>query len=90
MAEKGLQLFGGDWTEQKLGALDDYLRAYVKALSKTSFDRVYIDAFAGTGYREQRATAQSRRETIMFEELEPLADAQPSSSLMGPPKSPCG
>ena len=86
MAEAGLQLFGGGWTEQKLDALDGYLRAYAKALSKTSFKRVYVDAFAGTGYREQRATAGARREAIMFEELEPLAEVQPQRFLDGSAK----
>jgi len=57
MAEEPLQLFGGDWTERKLDALRQYLHAYNKALSKTRFKRVYVDAFAGTGYREQKASA---------------------------------
>ena len=86
MAELGLQFFGGNWTEQKLSALDDYLRAYVKALSRTSFRRMYIDAFAGTGYREQRATAAADRETIVFDELKPLADAQPQGFIDGSAK----
>ena len=43
------QLFGGDWTEQKLGILEEYLNAYTTALKKTSFRLVYIDAFAGSG-----------------------------------------
>lgn len=47
-------LFGGDWTEQKLSILADYLRAYNTALKKQPFQRVYVDAFAGTGYREKR------------------------------------
>src|SRR4029453_17662561 len=50
---EGLQLFGGDWTERKLEALFKYLKAYVKVLSRTPFATVYIDAFAGTGYRER-------------------------------------
>ena len=47
-------LFGGDWTEQKLTILADYLSAYNTALKKQPFRRVYVDAFAGTGYREKR------------------------------------
>jgi len=47
-------LFGGDWTEQKLVILEKYLAAYNTALKKQSFTRVYVDAFAGTGYRENR------------------------------------
>ena len=50
------QLFGGDWTQQKLDILESYLRAYTTALKNQPFTLVYIDAFAGTGYREQRKT----------------------------------
>lgn len=52
MGTENLQLFGGDWTEQKLEALQKYLSAYIKILSKTPYRTAYIDAFAGTGYRE--------------------------------------
>jgi len=52
MAESQLQMFGGDWTERKLDVLSKYLRAYTTALKKTPFNKLYIDAFAGTGYRE--------------------------------------
>ncbi len=44
-------LFGGDWTEQKLASVRDYLAAYTTALKFTRFRLAYIDAFAGTGYR---------------------------------------
>ncbi|MHC4844335.1 MAG: three-Cys-motif partner protein TcmP [Planctomycetota bacterium] len=62
------QLFGGSWTEKKLEILKKYLAAYNKALKKQPFKRVYIDAFAGTGYRQQ----QTRQYNIqgIFEELE--------------------
>lgn len=41
--------FGGVWTRIKLEALGKYLVAFNNALSKQSFTRIYIDAFAGTG-----------------------------------------
>jgi three-Cys-motif partner protein len=41
--------FGGTWTSIKLEALEKYLKAFNIALSKQSFIRIYIDAFAGTG-----------------------------------------
>lgn len=44
--------FGGDWTEQKLKYLKKYLHAYTTIMSNYSFHFAYIDAFAGTGYRE--------------------------------------
>ena len=44
--------FGGNWTEQKLECVRKYLRAYTTIMSKQSFRFAYVDAFAGTGYRE--------------------------------------
>jgi len=62
------QRFGGSWTGKKLEILKKYLDAYNKALKNQPFKRVYIDAFAGTGYRQQR----KRQYKIQgfFEELE--------------------
>ncbi len=48
------QRFGGPWTDEKLDKLGQYLQAYVTALKNQGFDLMYIDAFAGTGYREKR------------------------------------
>ena len=45
-------MFGGDWTEEKLRRVEKYLKAYNVALKNQPFTREYIDAFAGTGYRE--------------------------------------
>jgi three-Cys-motif partner protein len=41
--------FGGHWSDVKLSAVKAYFTAFNQALSKTSFTRVYIDAFAGGG-----------------------------------------
>ena len=50
------QNFGGPWTERKLKALENYLRAYLKIFTRNqkaqNFIRHYVDAFAGSGYRE--------------------------------------
>ena len=46
------QHFGGDWTEQKLECVSAYLHEYTKIMNKQAFKFDYIDAFAGTGYRE--------------------------------------
>ena len=46
------QTFGGDWTEEKLVCVSKYLQAYTTIMSKKPFHFAYIDAFAGTGYRE--------------------------------------
>jgi three-Cys-motif partner protein len=48
------QAFGGSWTEDKLSRLRKYLAAYATALKGQPFDRLYIDAFAGTGYRQAK------------------------------------
>jgi three-Cys-motif partner protein len=48
------EFFGGGWTEQKLAMLAKYLSAYTTALKKQRFERLYVDAFAGTGYRRQK------------------------------------
>jgi three-Cys-motif partner protein len=52
MTAKQLQIFGGGWTEEKLEVIKKYLSAYTTALKNKGFELVYIDAFAGTGYRE--------------------------------------
>jgi len=54
MTTKQTQLFGGNWTDKKLEMLRKYLVAYAKIMNKQPFNFIYIDAFAGTGYRERR------------------------------------
>ena len=61
------QNFGGDWTEDKLGRVGEYLKCYNEALKNQRFTREYIDAFAGTGYREVRDEGDA--EGLMFPEL---------------------
>ena len=47
------QSFGGDWTEEKLNRVRKYLSAYTTIMKDYPYFRTaYIDAFAGTGYRE--------------------------------------
>lgn len=50
------QQFGGEWTEVKLKAIADYLRAYLKIFTAnpkaSRFTRHYVDAFAGCGLRQ--------------------------------------
>lgn len=47
MAES--QKFGGKWTQEKLNIFTSYLDAYLIALQNQKFNKIYIDAFAGTG-----------------------------------------
>ena len=44
--------FGGNWTEQKLECVSKYLHSYTQIMKNRDFHFAYIDAFAGTGYRE--------------------------------------
>ncbi len=46
--------FGGSWTDDKLDRVRRYLEAYMLILRKhPALVPVYVDAFAGTGYRER-------------------------------------
>jgi three-Cys-motif partner protein len=56
--------FGGAWTERKLSVVRRYLEMYAQALKNQSFQRVYIDAFAGTGDRTDK-----RRESLPLLDL---------------------
>lgn len=73
--------FGGNWTTEKLDLVAEYLVSYTAALKNTPFQKGYIDAFAGTGYRAQRES-----ETDMS--LQPLpfpdlAQKEPQDLLEG-------
>lgn len=57
-------LFGGPWTQRKLDVVREYLKLYSNALKNQSFQRIYIDAFAGTGDR-----AEKRRATLPLLDL---------------------
>lgn len=46
--------FGGVWTELKLDAVHYYLGFFTKVLERQPFDLWYIDAFAGSGTREEK------------------------------------
>jgi three-Cys-motif partner protein len=46
--------FGGAWTERKLSVVRRYFEIYTQALKNQPFQRIYIDAFAGTGARTSK------------------------------------
>jgi three-Cys-motif partner protein len=52
--------FGGNWTEEKLTRVKKYLSAYTKIFTSNVaaswYKTVYLDAFAGTGYRTSPST----------------------------------
>ena len=61
--------FGGSWTEEKLKRVAKYLRAYAKIMNKMSFRFAYIDAFAGTGYRDEKKD-KSEHQISLFQKDE--------------------
>ena len=67
--------FGGPWTVKKLGALKAYLISYAQALKNQPFNRIYIDAFAGTGAR-----AAERREAATLMEIPELDEITKGSA----------
>jgi len=70
-------MFGGDWTGQKLAMLQEYLGRYTTALKNQPFQLVYIDAFAGTGYREEKK--RGRRQLLLAD----LAGGEPQKFFDG-------
>jgi three-Cys-motif partner protein len=74
--------FGGEWTTQKLEVLAKYLHAYTTALRKQPFEKLYIDAFAGTGYREakRKDEVEGASEDLLFPDL---AEPEPQTLLDG-------
>lgn len=87
MAEEK-HVFGGEWTETKLAILRRYLEAYTTALKKTPFEKIYIDAFAGTGHREDPATARARHRVVDSGQLSLTAESMDDATafLDGSPR----
>ena len=70
--------FGGDWTSEKLERVRKYLAAYTVIFARNPKAQklipIYVDAFAGTGYRTKPPRLDAQ--TTLFEELaEPEAEA---------------
>ncbi len=79
--------FGGNWTTAKLDVLAKYLASYTTALKdKPSrdhpFRKAYIDAFAGTGYREARREGEPGASSQALL-LPDLAEKEPQALLDG-------
>ncbi len=72
--------FGGAWTVTKLAILKDYLASYTTALQSQPFRTAYIDAFAGTGYRETADSGTESGQNLPFPDL---ADDEPQDLLDG-------
>jgi three-Cys-motif partner protein len=66
--------FGGSWTEDKLSCLHQYLIAYrnifIKNKKARYFTTYYVDAFAGTGFRNQPYCDEQSESLSLFEDAE--------------------
>lgn len=60
----------GPWAARKLDALEKYLKFYNLALSKQQFERVYIDAFAGSTVSRVRGSGASFEASPLLDEVE--------------------
>ena len=70
--------FGGDWTAEKLERVRKYLAAYTIIFARNpkaqKLISIYVDAFAGTGYRTKPPRLDAQ--TALFQELaEPESEA---------------
>lgn len=73
--------FGGEWTTRKLEVLARYLQGYTHVLKNRPFHKIYIDAFAGTGYRDVRRDNEEDLSQSIFSP--DMAELEPQSFLDG-------
>lgn len=69
--------FGGAWTDRKVELIRRYLDSYTTALKHTRFDLIYVDAFAGTGYRSAKGRAP---DPLLFTDIPAIADLSKGSA----------
>ncbi len=81
--KKAKQSFGGEWTTEKLKRLRKYLVAYATAMKNQRYQIVYIDAFAGTGYRT--SPKEQEVEDYLFPEMEEVMDGSARIALQVTP-----
>lgn len=74
-----MQKFGSFWTEEKLQKIKKYLEAYITALKKKRFKKIYIDAFAGTGYREDKNSECNDYAFLELDDIKTEEFIQPKS-----------
>jgi three-Cys-motif partner protein len=78
--------FGGEWTEDKLKRLEDYLKAYrtiFKSPKLKDMSTWYVDAFSGTGFRSERRV-DPRPGTLRT--LSIFGDQEPPAPTFTPPR----
>ena len=74
MSTRRHERWGGSWTEQKLEALEKYIRAYLRIMHINErarrFTKIYLDGFAGSGKRYTRKV-KDKKPTQQEQELIP-------------------
>jgi len=83
--------FGGKWTEQKLDILEKYLRAWLSIFNGNEnakyFRTVYLDAFAGTGYRSVSSNSEEELfDSVTEEESEQFMEGSSLRAIHLDPK----
>lgn len=81
--KKAKQSFGGDWTTEKLKRLRKYLVAYTTAMKNQRYQIVYLDAFAGTGYRI--SAKEKEADDFLFPEMDAFMDGSARIALQVEP-----
>jgi three-Cys-motif partner protein len=81
--KKVKQTFGGGWTTEKLKRLRKYLVAYTTAMKNQRYQIVYLDAFAGTGYRASPREKES--DDFLFPEIDQFMDGSARIALQVTP-----
>jgi three-Cys-motif partner protein len=72
--------FGGSWTEEKLGVMRSYFALFAQALKKQRFEKWYIDAFAGTGERDEAKRRGSRGRQLFNGDANEVAEVKDGSA----------
>ena len=71
--------FGGNWTDNKLDRLGKYLKAYITIFKRnqwaTKYRTIFVDAFAGTGYRTDLRKLRTASLPLLLEDT-PIYDEE--------------
>jgi three-Cys-motif partner protein len=76
--------FGGNWTEEKLAVMRHYFTSYATALQNKPnpewpFTRLYVDAFAGTGQRNEASERPNGQDSLFGEDTADLETVKDGS-----------
>lgn len=86
LSDGELHEFGGNWTAKKLAVIKEYLESYTTVLKNQPFTTIYIDAFAGSGYRATRKKSKQEPVNKQLPFGQDLAGADSQSFLDGSAK----